>query len=273
MTAALNQDFVTYKTDNISPIFTVQTAGVAINISTVSEIVWYCQLNNDGAQLIIKKKSTGGVQFVTDGSNGQFKVNILASDLTNLDGWYIHKAQITDAGGNPTTIEAGRMQVGPRPDWTYNAAQIAANPLYQLRLLIGDTVQNDKQLLDEEINYLLTLWNNNIFLAAAQCARGLQAKFARLVDVVQGEMKTNYSNKSKMYALMAVQLQSQGQNRGGATKAYAGGISVADKTTQVENADRVAPQFNLGMDDNLLPVGQSGNQVPVMPQPSINGQT
>ena len=36
--AALNQDFVTYAGDDVSPVFTVQTtAGVAVDISSVAE--------------------------------------------------------------------------------------------------------------------------------------------------------------------------------------------------------------------------------------------
>ena len=62
--AALNQDFVTYAGDDISPVFTVQTtAGVAVDISSVAEITWRA-LNEDGAIVLTKTKSGGAVSFV-----------------------------------------------------------------------------------------------------------------------------------------------------------------------------------------------------------------
>ena len=47
---------------------------------------------------------------------------------------------------------------------------------------------------------------------------------------------------------------------------YVGGVSVTDKAAQVTDPDRVTPQFNIGMQDNLLPVGVgSGNETPGNP--------
>jgi hypothetical protein len=58
---------------------------------------------------------------------------------------------------------------------------------------------------------------------------------------------------------MAAQFENDAKARGGALP-YAGGISVSDKQTTAQNTDRVAPQFNLGMDDNQLPVSSVGNE-------------
>jgi len=52
----------------------------------------------------------------------------------------------------------------------------------------------------------------------------------------------------------------------GGASVYAGGISQADKTAQLQDLDRVTPQFNLMMDDNLIvPVGPVGNETPGNP--------
>jgi hypothetical protein len=45
----------------------------------------------------------------------------------------------------------------------------------------------------------------------------------------------------------------------GAGLPYAGGISIVDKLNQEQNQDRVQPQFQIGMEDNLLPVTPAGN--------------
>lgn len=49
---------------------------------------------------------------------------------------------------------------------------------------------------------------------------------------------------------------------------YAGGISVMDKEMQEQDTDRVQPQFNIGLDDNLnMPFGPAGNQTENQAQP------
>jgi len=262
--AAVNQDFVTYSGDAISPIFLVQdSSGNSVDISTVSDIRWSAQINETSTALVSKTKSGGQISFVTSGADGQFQVFILAADTTLLaqsGDYFIHTAQVVDASGNVTTVTVGRMQVGLAPQWTYNPSQINTSSLYQVRYLIGDTLEGDQQLMDQEINFSIASYSN-VTLAAADCCRALQGKFARLVDLVQGELKTNYSNKAKAYFAKAIDLEQRGLIRGGAMP-YAGGISIDDKMNRVLNPDRVPPQFNLLMFDDLLPESPVGNQTP-----------
>lgn len=268
MSAKINQDFITYRGDDVAPIFTVQDAdGVAIDISTVSDIKWNARRTDDTI-VLTKTKLTGGIAFVTTGVNGQFQVTILKADTQALDGFYVHEAQIVDASSNVTTVSVGRMQVGLQPLWTYDAQALSTNTMYQVRRLIGDTKPNDQQLYDSEILFALSLYAN-IYLAAAECARQLASKYAREVNIVQagsgGNLTTNYSDRSKAYAKLALELEQRGMSRGGFMP-YAGGISVPDKQAQEDNADRVQPQFVIGMMDNLLPVGVgSGHETPGNP--------
>jgi hypothetical protein len=143
----------------------------------------------------------------------------------------------------------------------------------QVRRIIGDVQIGDQQLQDEEIKWTLTLFSN-IYLAAAQCCRDIAAQFSRKVDTVQGELRILYSAQARNYAARATEYQNFGMQRGGG-QPYSGGISIADKTNQVENTDRVPPQFNIGMDDNLLPIGPVGNQTPTpgLPDGSDDGST
>lgn len=264
--AALNQDFVTYQGDVVAPIFTVtDSSGVAVDISTVTEITWLARREAETAVVLTKLKSTGSIVLLGGGTTGQFQVTITATDTAALDGYYIHEATITDSGGNPTTVTVGRMQVGVKPTWTYDPGSISTVQLYQVRRLIGDVLYAEQQMQDQEILWALTQFSN-IYTAAGSCARSLGAQFARLVDTVQGEMRTLYGQKSKNYMVLAASLESQGKGRSGAL-AYAGGISGSDKSNQVSNTDRVPPQFNLMMHDDLLPTGPVGNQTPGMPLP------
>lgn len=261
MVAAVNQDFVTYKGDTVIPIFAVVNAsGVAVDISGATEILWECKLNLDGLALITKRKTTGGVTFVTSGVDGRFQVTILPADTSPLSGFYIHRAVVTDGAGNVSTVEVGRVQVGVAPAWTYNPQELTNSPLYQVRFILGDILQGDQQITDAEINYQITQFSN-VTLAAAACARHLGMRYARSVDIVQGTLKTNYSAKSKQYYALALDLERRGYAT--AVGGYAGGISREDVITQQQNTDRIQPEFTIGMSDNFLPIGPVGLEQPL----------
>jgi len=260
--ASINQDFVTYQGNAVSPIFTVKnSAGVAIDISGSTEIAWSAIRDDLDVPVISKTKTGGGITFVTDGTDGKFQVAILATDTASLSGSYIHQATVTDGDGNPTTVSVGRMQVGLAPTWTYDSTALRTNTLYQVRRLVGDVLASDQQLQDEEIRFAISLYSN-VYLAAAECCREIAAQYSRKVNTVQGAsgLQTNYSQQAIAYTLRAKELENRGMARGG-TMPYMGGISIADKVAQQNDTDRVQPSFIIGMDDNLL--NPSGSAPPV----------
>lgn len=159
--------------------------------------------------------------------------------------------------------------------WTYDNSLLStatANAdVMTVRLMIGDRLPGRQLLYDAEILFNIGQFAN-LYLAAAECARNISLQYATQVDLVQGELKTNYSQITKMFAERAAMLESRGMARGGAMP-YAGGISVQDKNNYVQNTDRVVPNFNIGMDDNLSsPVGPVGNETPGNPAPGGGGQ-
>lgn len=270
--AAANQDFVTYQGNSVSPIVTVTTGanGTPVDISTCQEITWTCRRQEDDATaLITKTKSGGGIVLVGGGTTGQFQFILQPADTQNLSGFFLHQAVLKDGNGNFTTVTIGRMQIGIRPTWSYDPNSVSTVPLYQVRRLIGDTLYNDQQLQDGEIEWAITTYGN-IWQAAAECCRNIAAQFSRQVDTVQGEMKTNYSNRAKAYLVMAYQLDQKGLTLGGSVTGFAGGISITDKTNRVADPDRVPPQFSIGMFDDLLPVAPAGLQTP-SPAPPQTG--
>jgi hypothetical protein len=155
------------------------------------------------------------------------------------------------------------MRVALEPVWTYDATQLLTTPLYQVRRLIGDVITTDQQLGDAEI--LFALANRpSIYGAGADCCRDIAAQYSRKVDVITagagGSLKTNYSAQSKAYLDMAIRLDTMAITRSG-TVPYAGGISIADKQVNEQDTDRVAPQFNIGMEDNQIFGGPIGNEL------------
>jgi hypothetical protein len=152
---------------------------------------------------------------------------------------------------------------------TYDATAIATTPLFQVRFLIGDTrVTGDVFLFDEEILFAIQMRpvvsGGFPYGAAADCARAIAARFSRDIDTVQGEMRTLYSSRQKAYAARAIELEAIAASRAGAMP-YAGGISQIDKSNAVMDGDRVVPAFNIGEEDNFLPVGPVGNVTPGSP--------
>lgn len=262
MAAEANQDFITYQGDDVAPVFTVRDgSGAIVNISSVSNITWIARRNLQDAAVLTKTKAGGEITFVTDGTDGQFQVEIDAADTTALSGYYVHQASITDANGNITTVTVGRMQVGLPPAWTYDATQLATSTLYQVRRLVGDVLVGDQQLTDPEVLQAINLWPGSIYLAAAECCRNIAAQYSRRPDLVQGELKTNYSQLAKAYMDRAAEMESRGNMIAGAMP-YAGGIDVDDKNAVAADPNRVPPAFNIGMDDNLQYPGPFPNQVP-----------
>jgi len=257
--ASYNQDFITFQGDAVAPIFTVQDgSGNALDISTVNEILWYCQRNETDGIVLTKRKSTGGITFVTNGTDGLFQVMLTSSDTQALSDWYQHIAVITDGNGYVTTVTIGRMQVGIKPNWTWVPSLVGVEPLYTVRNIIGDTVQSDQLLGDSVIEWAIEQYSNE-WLAAAECARNIAIGFARQVDIGEGALKKNYSQRSKQYSRLAADLEQRGYSRGGA-QAYAGGTSITDKENALANTDRVPPSFLIAMHDNLLPESPVGLQ-------------
>lgn len=147
--------------------------------------------------------------------------------------------------------------------WTYDPALIggvdATALMMQVRTLIADVNVGDQQLWDQQITFALGQEANNIYLAAADCCRQLAAKYSRDVDTTQGELHRTYSARQRAYATRADELEQKGRSRSKGA-GYAGGISKTDRDLRVQDADRVVPQFMIGLTDNWFPVAPVDNQ-------------
>jgi hypothetical protein len=190
----------------------------------------------------------------------------------------LHQALLFDGTGNQSTVTIGQMTVGRSPTWSYDATQLGTtpsngNPLMQVRTLIGDVLYNDQQLWDEQINFALgqrgyiqgATSSGVIYGASADCCRYLATQYARLVDITQGELRTNYSSKSKSYSAMATNLEAKASARSLGIGVYCGGISIADKIAHINDADRTSPSFAIGMTDNLRIAGPIGPEQIAIP--------
>lgn len=118
----------------------------------------------------------------------------------------------------------------------------------EIRLLIGDTdvdPAEDALLSDEEIDYLITKYNN-VYLVGAEACETIAAKYAKKADKAIGPLRISYRDLYDRYVILASSLRERaGRSGGGAGKPI---------TTQVSTE----PYFTLGIHDN-----KQGIAVPV----------
>lgn len=140
---------------------------------------------------------------------------------------------------------------------TYDITQLATSALFQVRLTAGDTNIAAPLLQDEEWTYFLSQ-RNTVYGAAALGCTALASQFSQQSDLATGSVRLTLSQKAKAYRVMALKFEAQAAS---GAMPYAGGISVTDKTNNQQDPDQVAPQFQIGMEDNLLPVPPDGNEI------------
>lgn len=84
--------------------------------------------------------------------------------------------------------------------------------------------------------------------AAIRCCESVVAKFSRLANEAVGQVRIDFKQKAEGYLKMQTLLKSRLATEDAAP--YAGGISISDKQAQVQNTDRVRPDFRKHMMEN-----------------------
>lgn len=128
--------------------------------------------------------------------------------------------------------------------------------MQKVRVLIGDTDEDDPQLDDEVLYYVLAA-QPVLTYAAAACADILAAKYARQVNITIGETRVTKERIYYHYKSLAEDLRASGPGDipGGdgagivLADAYVGGSSVSAKEAFDSNSDNSPTPFRLGQDD------------------------
>lgn len=113
------QDFTSYAGMAVFPQFTIYSDSkntVPLDVSTATEIECVFYKDKSLSAVLTLRKTTGGISFVTNGTDGKIKLNISNANSASLDGWYFHSAVVTDGSGNKAVFEVGRwavLQPGP----------------------------------------------------------------------------------------------------------------------------------------------------------------
>ena len=119
-----------------------------------------------------------------------------------------------------------------------------------VRVLINDITESSNSLSDETIAWLLAQ-NSNVWYAAADGADMFASLYAGDVTEKQvGDLKVKVGGGDPVarWRQRADDLRAKGAIKG--FTAYSGGISIADKNSELEDSDRLPDQAYIGQHDN-----------------------
>ena len=146
--------------------------------------------------------------------------------------------------------------------WSYAYDANSLNqPLYNVRLRIGDTQASRPLLQDEEILGFIGM-RGSLYGACAEACRSLSNRFATSVDQKARQSQTWFSQMSKAYAAAAARFETLVSSAGAATP-FVGGASDGDLGPGV-------PQLWIGIFDNPFADQPEPFDLPVPPPTPTN---
>ena len=128
--------------------------------------------------------------------------------------------------------------------WTYSGNP-ADSDRDKVRFLVFDTDTNDQLLSNEEIAWLLSE-QTNVYLAAANAAEVIAAKFAKDITRSAVGLSATVGNRAQFYLDLADTLRDQGGTTNQRAEVFAGGLTVSGKDSLDSDSDAVQPSFRIG---------------------------
>lgn len=83
--------------------------------------------------------------------------------------------------------------------WSYDPKTLADNPKDQIRLKVGDTIELEPLLEDEEILFYLAECNNDITRTAYKCVSIIIARICSAPDYTLGPYSESNANRLKAF--------------------------------------------------------------------------
>lgn len=140
-----------------------------------------------------------------------------------------------------------------------------ADAISQVRFEVGDKVDAQHLLEDEEITALLAIiaavpatpTRTEVLITAAELADALAVEFAQDVNTKNLSLSESEGDRSKQFKECARRLRNRAgitQSESGtiaqAVKIFVGGLSISKKRALSEDSDAVQPEFRRGQDDH-----------------------
>jgi hypothetical protein len=115
-----------------------------------------------------------------------------------------------------------------------------------VRYLLGDTDPSNELITDSEIAYLVTSFGSSAVRVAAQAARMLGHRYAHRASQSIGRVSVQWGEVAAQMAALAADLETR---IGLDAVPFAGGISIDQVAEELDDDDRPASMFDLGMHD------------------------
>lgn len=159
---------------------------------------------------------TNGVCTVTAAATGNVEYPWTSTDATLAAGFYL--ASFTASFSGPRLLTApndGMLTIQivgtTAADWSYTGNP-SSRAIDKVRFLCGDTDSTNQQVMDDEINFLLSEWNNDAYTAAAFACEAIAGKFQAKADYSRSvgdlSISTQYGAAAKGFLDRASRLRS-----------------------------------------------------------------
>jgi hypothetical protein len=93
--------------------------------------------------------------------------------------------------------------------WTYDPAKLNDSPKDQIRLLIGDTNENEQLLQDEEIQFYIDQCPNDVNRAALVCVNVIITRICSTPDYTLGPYSESNGNRLKAFQFIRDELDAK----------------------------------------------------------------
>lgn len=162
----------------VSRQFLTDGSATDLTGATVTFDMWNA---STGTQVI-----TNGVCTVVSAATGSVEYPWTAGDATLPAGFYL--ASFTASFSGPRLLTApndGMLTIQivgtTAADWSYTGNP-SSRAIDKVRFLCGDTDSTNQQIMDDEINFLLSEWNSDAYTAAAFACEAIAGKFQAKAD-------------------------------------------------------------------------------------------
>ena len=126
----------------------------------------------------------------------------------------------------------------------------ATNKIDETRLLVGDAYDDIEVLADDEYQYFLNKYSDNVNRASVDAARSILMKLSRWTRERTGDIEVYGSDWAKQYRSSLLEFIRNPNLSVSVAMPYMGGISKADMQANDQNADAVRPNVWIGMADD-----------------------
>jgi len=93
--------------------------------------------------------------------------------------------------------------------WNYDPSKLQDSPLFQIRLIIGDTTELDPLLQDEEIQFYLDQCPNDTARAALSCVNTIITRLCSTPDYTLGPYSESNGNRLKAFQSVKSELEAK----------------------------------------------------------------